>query len=153
MNPGDREIIDHFLRTREKTIDLAQRVPEEFLGRRAEGEGGPLYWLFLHIAGGADWWMHNVIRDGRGDVPNYGRDKEGIVQALGASRDRLRAFFEAEDGNRMGKLFTFKDDDREQRCTGRDRVLYLTDHEIHHRGKIVLALRQWGFNDIPFLPY
>jgi len=154
MNDGDREILDHFIRTREKTIELARRTPEELLTRTAEGEGGPLNRLFLHIATGVDWWMRNVMRDGCGDIPSYGRDKEGILQALAASRDRLMSFFDDGSGERMGEMFSrVEEDGSTSEWAGRDRVLYLTDHEVHHRGKIVLALRQWGFNDIPFLPY
>ncbi len=154
MDDGDREILDHFIRTREKTIELARRTPEELLTRRAEGEGGPLNRLFIHTATGVDWWMHNVMRDGKGDMPSYGRDKDGILEALAASRDRLSSFFDDGSGDRMGQVFSRKEKDgSSSQYVGRDRVLYLTDHEVHHRGKIVLALRQWGFTDIPFLPY
>jgi len=154
LNDGDQEILEHFIRTREKTIELVRRTPEELLTRRAEGEGGPLNRLFIHIATGVDWWMHNVMRDGRGRAPGYGRDKNGILQALAASRDRLISFSSVGDGERMGQTFSRAEENGSTRqWAGRDRVLYLTDHEVHHRGKIVLALRQWGFTDIPFLPY
>jgi len=154
VDDGDREILEHFIRTRAKTIELARRVPQELLTRIADGEGGPLNGLFIHIADGVDWWMHNVMRDGRGRIPAYKRDKDSILQVLAASRDRLVPFFAAGDGERMGLTFSFAEEDGgTSHYVGRDRVLYLTDHEVHHRGKIVLALRQWGFTDIPFLPY
>ena len=92
MNDGDREILDHFIRTREKTIELARRTPEELLTRKAEGEGGPLNRLFIHTATGVDWWMHNVMRDGKGDIPSYGRDKEGILEALAAKGETRLEF-------------------------------------------------------------
>jgi len=98
--------------------------------------------------------MHNVMRDGKGDIPSYGRDKDGILEALAASRDRLSSFFHDGSGDRMGQVLSRKEKgSSSSQYVGRDRALYLTDHEVHHRGKIVLALRQWGFTDIPFIPY
>lgn len=148
MNDADRQILDHFTHTRQVTIGLARRVPDELLARTPEGEGLPLSRLFLHIAGGVDWWMHHVMCDGRRWPVDCGNDREAVVEALGASRGRLVSFFEADDGQPMGQTFSFTDaEGTTSPWVGRDRVLYLTAHEIHHRGKIVLALRQWQFAD------
>jgi uncharacterized damage-inducible protein DinB len=154
MNDGDREILDHFARTRDQTIRLAERVPEDGLARTAAGEEHTLGWLFAHCACGTTWWLHNVLRDGQPSVPERDGDKDWILDVLRATRDRFIAFFSADDGEPMGRTFSFAESDgTECKWVGRNRVLYLMDHEVHHRGKIVLALRQWGFKDIPFLPY
>ena len=155
MTEGDREILDHFTRTRAKTAELLRRVPDEFLSRTANGEDHSLGWLFGHIAQALDFWMERCMKDGRTRPDMNDQDQNSILGALDASRERLTSFFTANDGAALGQTFSRirKDNNLEESFTGRNRVLYLTQHEAHHRGKIVLALRQWGFTDIPFLPY
>lgn len=123
------------------------------LARQADVESIPLGCLFKHIAYTVDGWMDELMRDGKGR-PKYQDDKASILAALESTDDRLVSFFEAEDGRRMEEEYstTLSDDVTLVVWTGRDRVLYLADHEVHHRGKIVLALRQWGFGDIPPMP-
>lgn len=156
METADREILDNFIRTRNKTVQLLARVPDDWLVRQADGEDRPLGALFMHIADGVNWWMHHAMGDGRGwsypgDGP-FGRSE--LIDALNASEDRLVVFFEA-DHTRMADVFALPPDKREGdgQWIGRNRVLYLTDHEVHHRAKIALALRQWGFADFPFMPF
>jgi uncharacterized damage-inducible protein DinB len=152
MHPADREILKHFRQLRRRTIDLLERVPEDMLTRQADGEGLPLGRLFKHVAYVVDSWMDDFLHDGKGQ-PRYADDKAAILAALESTADRLTSFFEAEDGRRMGEEHpTTTEDGTPVVWTGRDRILYLTDHEVHHRGKIVLALRQWGFGDIPPMP-
>ncbi|HWM91286.1 MAG TPA: DinB family protein [Thermoanaerobaculia bacterium] len=153
MNSADREILKHFRQIRQRTIDLVERIPEEMLTRQADGEALPLGRLFKHIAYVVDSWMDDFLQDGKGR-PKYQDDKTSILAALEFTAGRLVSFFEAEDGWRMGQEHptTLDDGVTPVVWTGRDRVLYLTDHEVHHRGKIVLALRQWGFEDIPPMP-
>lgn len=153
MHPADHEILKHFRRIRQRTSDLLERIPEEMLSRQADGEAIPLGRLFKHIAYTVDGWMDDFLQDGKG-LPRYADDKASILAALESTADRLVSFFEADDGQRMGQEHPTMLDDGVTPVvwTGRDRVLYLTDHEVHHRGKIVLALRQWGFGDIPPMP-
>lgn len=152
MHPADRQILDHFRQIRERTLDLLERIPEELLDQTADGEDRPLRILFLHLARVVDSWMSDPIRDGLGQ-PVYGTDKGSLELALRISADRLTSFFEADEA-RMDREIPEKLETTGQPVvwTGRDRVLYLTAHEIHHRGKMVLALRQAGFADIPPMP-
>ena len=68
------------------------------------------------------------------------------VQNLAASRAR-RAVPLHRDGEEGDKFSAWGEHARSLVGAGH------ADHEVHHRGKIVLALRQWGSGDIPFLPF
>lgn len=162
MNESDREILDHFIRTRSKTIELLRRIPDDWLLRTAEGEAKPLGKLFAHIAFAVDFWMEKCLFDDGQATLSDAKDKLSIYSALEATQSRLIRFFTNAEGAALSLRFTrpkttraddFPEVDRNETFTGRNRVLYLTQHEAHHRGKIVLALRQWGFNDTPFIPY
>ncbi len=147
MNAADRCILDHFARVRNRTIELVRQLPDELLGRTAEGEEQSLFWLLVHIADAPNWWMTPVAKDGGTWTPSppCSQDRAALLDGLAASRDRVVRFFEADGGRPMGETFSLRHDDGSvERCTGRDRVLYYTDHELHHRGRIVLALLQWG---------
>jgi len=147
MNDADRCILDHFARVRNRTIELARQLPGELLARTAEGEEQSLFWLLVHIADAPNWWMTHVAKDGGSWAPSppFSKDRASVLDGLVASRDRVVHFFEADDGRRMGETFSLRHDDGSvEHWTGRDRVLYYTDHELHHRGRIVLALLQWS---------
>jgi uncharacterized damage-inducible protein DinB len=154
MHPADRELLDHFRRTRDKTIELVACIPEDLLGRTSPGESGPLHRLLAHAGCSESWKMANLLRDGQGPNHSHPPDRAGLVAEITRCRDRVLAFFEADDGANLGRVFHLVEQDGTRReWTGRNRLLYFIDHEVHHRGKVVLALRQYGSADIPFMPF
>ena len=156
MDDADRAILDHFTHIRGKTIVMLRAVDEELLDQTPDGEQHPLKWGFVHIASGVDWWMQNVMGDGLGFSDNYPSEKDAILDYLTASRDRLVSFFPADNYKPMAQIYTLSDEkepeDGLSEWVGRDRVLYLTAHELHHLGRIELALWQFGVIDLPDFP-
>ena len=153
MNEADHEILNFFISTRENTIAMLDAVDDEMLSLTPEGEDHNLAWQFAHIASGVNWWMQHVMKDGRGLVDDYPTAKNAIVDKLTASRDRLLEFFTAGDGEAMSRQFSFPmGDDGMTEWIGRERVLYLTAHELHHLGRAELALWQFGITDLPGFP-
>lgn len=155
MTGADREILDDLIRTRTQTLSLLGIVPDELLVCQAEGETRPLAWVFEHIGVGANWWMDHVMRDGVGWTPECGGLSSGeLHDVLTRSQDRVFEFFNREDGCALSSRYDYPLPQGGTRSlTGRWCVLYLIQHEVHHRGKIVLALRQWGINNLPAMPY
>ena len=150
MHDADKLILDHFKRTHELVIELLERVPENLLSRQAKGEDHPLHYQFAHMADGMHWWMEHVMKDGNGFDGDLPTDKPTILKRLHASGKRLYSFFSAEDGTKMAMTFSYKDDDGSvTEWQGRDRVVYFTTHDQHHRGKVFSMLRAWGFDDFP----
>jgi uncharacterized damage-inducible protein DinB len=153
MSQGDREILACFDRARSKTLALLKAVPAKMLAQKAAGEDLSVGELFHHIAACTDGWMARCMQD-RGPMPQpYVASKPAISKALSLSRKRLLQFFKNDDGAMMETLFTPSRQGKTYRFVGRNRVCYLTHHEVHHRGKIILALRQWGLTGIPFMPF
>ncbi len=153
LSDGDREILEAFDRARGKTIALLKIVPAKLLVRKPEGEDVSLGELFHHIASTCDGWMARAMIDGGPPPATYNASKPSISKALSASRKRVLSFFKADGGAMMEKVFTPSRQGKTYRFVGRNRVSYLTQHEVHHRGKIILALRQWGVTEIPFMPF
>ncbi|HWB21039.1 MAG TPA: DinB family protein [Phycisphaerales bacterium] len=156
MNPGDKEILADFDRTREVTIQLLKNVPPALLKKKPKGEDAAIAFLFHHISAVVDGWMVSCMQDG-GPPPDWNLksapSKPALLRHMQASRTRLLKFFNTRNGRAMSANFTRVRDGKTYRFVGRNRVVYLTGHESHHRGKIVLALRQLGFTKIPFIPY
>ena len=153
MQSGDKEILADFDRTRSKTLALLKIVPAKLLARKAEGEDATLGELFHHIAATNAGWMARCMQD-RGPLPAaYVASKPAISKALSAARKRVLQHFKANGGAAMDVVYEPKRGAKTYRFVGRNRVCYLTQHEVHHRGKIILALRQWGIADIPFMPF
>ncbi len=157
MTPADKEILKDFERTRQKTIDLLKAVPPGLLKKKAKGEETTLAGLFSHISLAVNGWMFRCMKDSgpqpQWPAPKSELNKAALLKSMRASQKRLLKFFEAKGGAAMSAVYEREREGKKYRFVGRNRVLYLTQHEVHHRGKIVLALRQWGFTKIPFLPF
>jgi len=156
MNAGDREILADFERCRAKTLDVLKVVPPRLLSRTPRGEEATVSELFHHISAVVDGWMLRCMNDGGPMPPEYRQQsKPALAKILRASQRRLMKFFQAGGGRGrpMGRTFQRERDGKRYRFVGRNRVCYLTQHEVHHRGKIILALRQWGVKKIPFMPF
>lgn len=156
MHEADRQIIDTFKAIRQGTIELTRRLPDELLAMSYEGDFTPqVATTLLHIADGPNWWLTHCMQDGESwSAPPATGDRRAVIESLDQSCDRLVRFSEADDGANMGRSFRLvADQGGDGPWSGRNRLMYLTAHETHHRAKLVLVLRQSGFGDFPFFPF
>jgi uncharacterized damage-inducible protein DinB len=153
MHPADREILDDFSRTRSKTIDLLRRIPDDLLPVIPAGAEESIAWEFFHVADTVAGWMALCIEDGGPADLERSEDRFALLSQLEETRQRVLDFFARDEGEAMDAVYEPVRNGTRYRFTSRNRVMYLTGHEAHHRGKVVLALRQLGFTDVPFLPF
>ena len=153
MHPADKQIIEHFEHVRDTTIELFERVPDGLLGRVPEGMPDGIGLEFYHIAVSTNWFMDTAIGDAVWEaVPGYS-DRARLLELLLTTRERPRALLSASPELLERESTIVFDDGRVYTHNGRDWLLTTIDHEVSHRGRLTLALRQMGFTDFPVYRY
>ena len=141
-DPLAREILATWKRHQQILLFLLQRIPEKHLGAvPASSKGRDVARQFAHLNRNRLGWLHFHATGGRPDLPGSSKGERPKKKELAAA---LR-----ESGKRVEELLA-KGLRREARVRlfGQSPVRwmgYLIAHESHHRGQILLALRQSGF--------
>ncbi|MBC8145414.1 MAG: DinB family protein [bacterium] len=153
MHDADRMILEHFTAVRARTVELLAAIPDEMLERTPDSSTMSVGKEIAHLARALESWLYHVLEDGAAEPERIGTDRVSIRAALDHSRDRLLTHFTKNDGANMSQVIESEySTGAPVTYIGRERVLYLTAHEVHHRGRIVVSLRQWGLDRIPTMP-
>jgi uncharacterized damage-inducible protein DinB len=151
MNPSDEVILQHFRNIRARTREFLDCLPDEHLELIAASEDRSLADWFRHICLGNFYWLAALRDEKKLEVPRYGLTRPELDRALNESESAVLAHFsDPAAWDRVVDRTT--NEGRPARWNGRERLLYLVAHEVHHRAKWVLALRQVGFTQTPILP-
>ena len=140
-DPLAREVLATWKRHQQILLFLLQRVPERHLGAVPAGSTGrDVARQFAHLNRNRVGWLHFHSTGERPDLPKSSKGERPKKKELAAA---LR-----ESGKRVEELLgkALRKEAR-IRMFGKSPVRwmgYLIAHESHHRGQILLALRQSG---------
>ena len=140
-DPLARELVATWKLHQQVLLALLQRVPEKHLGSLPTGSGGrDVARQFAHINRNRVGWLHFHATGTRPELPASSKGERPKKKELSAA---LR-----DSGKRVEELLA-----KSLRKEARVRLFgksparwmgYLVAHESHHRGQILLALRQSG---------
>jgi uncharacterized damage-inducible protein DinB len=141
IDPLAREVLATWKRHQQILLFLLQRVPEKHLAAVPVGsKGRDVARQFAHLNRNRLGWLHFHVTGARPELPNSTKGERPKKKELAAA---LRA-----SGKSIEELLAkaLRKEAR-VRLFGKSPVRwmgYLIAHESHHRGQILLALRQSG---------
>jgi uncharacterized damage-inducible protein DinB len=140
-DPLAREILATWKRHQQILLFLLQRIPERHLGATPVGsKGRDVARAFAHLNRTRLGWLHFHATGARPELPKSSKGER-------PGKKELRSAL-AESGKRVEELLAkaLRKEAR-VRLFGKSPVRwmgYLVAHESHHRGQILLALKQSG---------
>jgi uncharacterized damage-inducible protein DinB len=141
-DPLAREVLATWKRHQQILLYLLQRIPEKHLGATpTDSKGRDVARTFAHLNRTRLGWLHFHATGARPELPRSAQGERPKKKELSAA---LR-----ESGKGVEELLAkaLRKEAR-VRLFGKSGVRwmgYLVAHESHHRGQIVLALKQSGF--------
>lgn len=147
IDPLAREVLATWKRHQQILVYLLQRIPEKHLGalptgaEGREGRGRDVARQFAHVNRNRVGWLHFHATGARPELPASSKGERPKKKELQAALK--------DSGKRVEELLA-KALRKEARIRlfGKSPVRwlgYLVAHESHHRGQILLALKQSGF--------
>jgi uncharacterized damage-inducible protein DinB len=156
---GGKELAGSFRTVRKNTLEIAQDIPEDKYGFRAAPETRSVGELLAHIAlsptfqkkihgeerrttlAGFDFpaLMQRMIAEEKAP-----RTKGQMIELLTKDGEALAKWMEGLDDNFLGEVITMPPGGAPPSRTRFDMILSVKEHEMHHRGQLMLIERVLG---------
>jgi uncharacterized damage-inducible protein DinB len=140
-DPLVRELVAVWKRHQQILLFLLQRIPEKHLGARpTDAKGRDVARQFAHLNRVRVGWLHFHATGTRPELPKASKDERPKKKELRAALVQSGKAVETLLGAALRK-------EARVRLFGRSParwMAYLIAHESHHRGAILLALKQSG---------
>lgn len=141
-DPLAREVLATWKRHQQILLFLLQRTPQKHLGATPAGsKGRDVARVFAHLNRTRLGWLHFHATGERPDLPRSSKGERPEKKALAAALTASGKGVEELLARALRK-------EARVRLFGKSPVRwmgYLVAHESHHRGQILLALKQSGF--------
>jgi uncharacterized damage-inducible protein DinB len=154
---GSKELANSFRTVRKNTIQIAQDIPEDKYDFKASPESRTIRQTLVHMAVATTFPMmlHGErIPIEKMDFAEYmkkvgaeeakPRNKAEIVALLRDSGEKYTAMLEKLDEPFVSEVITFRAGAEPPSRTRFDMLLAAKEHEMHHRGQLMLMERMVG---------
>ncbi len=156
---GGKELAESFRTVRKNTLAIAQDIPEDQYGFRVTPETRSVSELLAHIAI-SPTFNHKVHAEQRLKTlagfdfaslmqrmqteEKEPRTKAQIIELLTESGERWATWVEGLHDDFLGEVIEMPPGGTPPRRTRFDMILSVKEHEMHHRGQLMLVERQLG---------
>jgi uncharacterized damage-inducible protein DinB len=155
---GSRNLADSFRTVRKNTLAIAEEIPEDQYSFKATPEVMSVGEMLAHLVVSPRWQVE--LHGNRGDHVDFSifsarlqqakaeeralGTKSQIVAALGDEGERFASFVEGLDEATLGETVSFPPPVQPATKTRFEMLLGVKEHEMHHRGQLMLIQRLLG---------
>jgi uncharacterized damage-inducible protein DinB len=154
-----KQLADSFRTVRANTIAIAEEIPEEKYSFKATPEVMSVAQILAHIAVSPAWQIdaHGPNGPSHMDMPFFMANRQkaaaaeqqlatkaDILRALTDGGERYARFLASLDDTRLASAVTFAPPSQPSSKTRFEMLLGVKEHEMHHRGQLMLIQRLLG---------
>src|SRR3954469_7247288 len=155
---GARRLAESFRTVRNNTLTIAEEIPEDKYGFRAAPEVMSVGEMLAHLAISPMWQIDvhthklahlefGMFQEGMAKAAAEQkalRTKADIIRALKENGERFAAFVEGLDEETLSGMVTFPPPVQPSTKSRFEMLLGPKEHEMHHRGQLMLIQRILG---------
>jgi len=155
---GAKQLAESFRTVRKNTIQIAQDIPEDKYSFKAAEDVRTVEKLLTHIALSYTF-QYSVHRERRTTMYGFNfpalmqqlqaeeakpRTKDEVIELLRTEGEKWASFLEGLSEDSLGETITMPPGGTPPQRTRFDMVLSVKEHEMHHRGQLMLIERILG---------
>jgi uncharacterized damage-inducible protein DinB len=156
---GGKELAESFRTVRKNTVAIAQDIPEDKYSFRAAPETRSVGELFAHIALAPTFQRTIHADEKRSTLAGFDfpalmqrmhaeekapRTKAQVIELLTKDGEAWAKWMEGLDDKFLGEVVTMPPGGTPPTRTRFDMILSVKEHEMHHRGQLILIERVLG---------